>query len=151
MDKRLATATKLGEAKTLTIGIEGFSFRYSLYGTVFEQVELTRDPGVIIQSNLNFTLQYNNATKKLHYRIKYMFITLLKIIYGSKNCSVTAVLESATQGLSATQKKILTGLSLYRGTLQGLLLVQRICDIRIRQAKLRITRMTENKVPNATL
>ncbi len=59
----------------MTIGIDRFSFQYSLYSTVFEQVESMCDLGVIIQSNLKFTLQCNNVIKKAYYLMKNIFTT----------------------------------------------------------------------------
>ncbi len=65
----------LEKTKKMTLDIDRFSFQYSLYSTVFEQVESMCDLGVIIQSNLKVTLQCNNVIKEAHYLMKNIFTT----------------------------------------------------------------------------
>ncbi len=74
MDKRFDNYN-LEKNKKLIIGIVIFSFQYSLYGTIFELVKSMCDLGIIIQSNLKFTLQCNNVRKKAHYLFKNTFNT----------------------------------------------------------------------------
>ncbi len=76
------------------------------------------DLEVIIQSDLKFTLQCHNVIKKAHYLLKNIFDTFKHDDYEfyRKNCP-------------QFRKEILTGLSLYKGNLQGVLLIQKIYHI----------------------
>ena len=68
---------KLNPVKTkkLTIGTDKFCYRYTLYNDEIEHVKSMCDIGVIIQSNLKFTLHCNSLIKKAHFQIKNLFNT----------------------------------------------------------------------------
>lgn len=63
------------KTKVLTIGNKKVDFDYVLNGIRVEKVNHIKDVGVIIQSNLKFTMQCSNVVKKAYFVIRNIFTT----------------------------------------------------------------------------
>ena len=62
------------KTKCLVIGKQKFVYKYKLHNEIIEQVDSFRDLGVIIQSNLTFTLHVNNLLKSAYFVIRQIFL-----------------------------------------------------------------------------
>jgi hypothetical protein len=61
------------KTKVLTIGNKKIDFDYVLNGSSIEKVKNIKDVGIIIQSNLKFTMHCSGIVKKAHFMIRTIF------------------------------------------------------------------------------
>ena len=85
----------------LPIGNHDFNFQYVLDGNIIDTVQHMNDIGVIIQSNLKFTIQCTATVKKAYYVIHNIFTTFKNheqsFYWKMYTCYVRPILEYNSQ------------------------------------------------------